>query len=351
LRGLQRDFPDHPYAKRAEYYAGKLQQAALPVAETIANLERVPASSPDYLSARFDLCQLLYEQWSRGDADKSTLDSKLLAAVDVFLDAARSDPDAERGLRCALMGADVALNRASPDDSLATRYLDAARRSTGGDTNSKLLAEYHYRSLQLSTRRDDESARRRHADWIVRNAAGSPFELPALIVAAKAIEDQVKDPAKATRERLDEGRQVYQRLVAQLGDDPAALQSKKNAQVAVSRLAFYSAELGQHAEAAQWLTKLLAAFPTDPGYLRRAGLSTFHAADYGASIEHWRKLVAGLPKGTDDWYEAKYYQLACLAQLDRGKAREAFAQYRLLFPELGSPAWRGRFAELQQRVE
>ena len=99
------------------------------------------------------------------------------------------------------------------------------------------------------------------------------------------------------------------------------------------------------------LTKLLAAFPTDQSYLRRAGLSAFHAAEYTASLEHWRKLVAGLPKGTDGWYEAKYYQLACLAQLDRVKARESLAQYRLLFPELGPPAWRGKFAELQQRVE
>ena len=350
LRSLQRDFPDHPYAKRAEYYAGKLQQAALPVGETLANLARVPESSPDYVSSRFDICQLLYEQWSKSDTEKVAVGPKLLSAVDTFLEAAKSDGDVSRRLRGALMGADVALNGSSPDDAAAAKYLDAARRWSDNRTSSGLLVEYHYRSLQLSTKRNDDAARRRHADWIVRNAAGSAFELPALIVVAKAVDEQSKDSSSTTRERLEEGRQVYQRLVAHLGDDPAVLQSKKNAQVALSRWAYYSAALGQHAEATQALEKLLSVYPNDQAYLRRAGISAFESGNYTSALECWRKLAAGLPKGADNWHEAKYYQLACLSKLDRVKARQALDQYRLLFPELGPPAWRGKFAELQQRV-
>ncbi len=172
-----------------------------------------------------------------------------------------------------------------------------------------------------------------------------------MIVAARAIDDQTRNSTSLPRERLLEGQRLYQRLVERLGDDPAVLQSKKNAQVAVSRLAHYSGELGEHAEAARGLAKLLAAFPSDRSYLRRAGLSCFKSGDYAAALEHWRKLVAGLPKGGDEWYEAKYYQLASLAQVDRVKARESLAQFRLLFPDFGPPAWRGKFAELQQRVE
>ena len=109
--------------------------------------------------------------------------------------------------------------------------------------------------------------------------------------------------------------------------------------------------MGDHAAAAKRLSQLLAVFPTDQSYLRRAGLSAFQAGEHAAALEHWRKLVAGLPKNADNWYEAKYYQLACLAQLDRAKAREAWGQYRILYPDLGPPAWRGRFVELQQRIE
>lgn len=350
LRNLQRDFPEHPYAKRAEYYAGKLQQAALPPAETLANLARVPATSPDYLSSRFDICLILYEQWSKAEADKSGIQPKLLAAVDTFLAAAGSDADANRKLRVALVGADAALNNESPDLAAAGKYLETARRYVDDKTPSDLAAEYHYRSLQRSITQKDDAARRRHADWIVRHGAGSAFEVPALIVVAKGIDDVLEKAASPTRDRLEEARKVYERLAAHFGDEPAVLQSTKNAQVAVSRLAHYSAQLGEHADAARLLGKLLEAFPNDRAYLRRAGLSTFEAKNYSESVEYWRKLVAGLPKG-DAWHEAKYYQLASLSHLDRMKAREALAQYLLLFPQLGPPAWRGKFAELQQQVE
>lgn len=352
LRGLQRDFPEHPYAKRAEYYIGKLQQAGLPLPETLANLERVPASAPDYLSARFDICQLLYDQWSKSEADRTTTGTKLLAAIDQFLaaDVTKMD-DPRRRLRVALMGVDVALNGTPPQKNVAGRFLDVATPLVKEVDNSAILAEYHYRSLQFATQSNNGGARRQHADWIVQNAAGSPFELPALIVAAKAVEDQLRQSTQPTREQLSEGQRLYERIVGHLGDDPAVLRSKKNAQVAVSRLAHFAAELGEHSIAAKRLSQLLAVFPHDQGYLRRAGLSAFQAGEYAAAIEHWRKLVGGLPKDSDSWYEAKYYQLACLAQLDREKAREALNQYRILYPDLGPPAWRGKFAELQRQVQ
>jgi tetratricopeptide (TPR) repeat protein len=351
LRGLQRDFPDHPYSKRAEYYVGKLQQAALPVAETLANLSRVPASSPDYLSARYDICQLLYEEWSKSGTEKDSAGAKVFAAVEAFLAATNADSDRSRMLRVALIGADVALNGPARDETAAAKYLDVARRSASDQSPVSLRAEYHFRSLQYASARNDDMARRRHAEWIAKNGVGSPFELPALIVVAKEIDDRIQESSSAPRDQLEDGRNIYERLVAKLGDDTQAVQATKNAQVAVSRLAHYSAELGNHEEASRLLTTLLTAFPTDQSYLRRAGLAAFHAREYSSALEHWRKLVLGLPKNGDSWYEAKYYQLACLAQLDRSKAREALAQYRLLFPDLGPPAWRGKFVELQQRVE
>lgn len=350
LRIVQRDFPDHPYAKRAEYYAGKLQQVALPVKETLTNLERVSANSPDYLAARFDICQLLYEQWSKPDGKKGDAHLALLKAVDTYLAADKADADPSRRLRVNLIGADVALDGASPDEASAAKYLDQARRAAVPG-NSAQLAEYHYRALQLASRKNDEAGRQQHADWIVSNAPGSSFEMPALVVAAKAIDDQTRNQAAAPRDRIVEGQRIYKRLVERLGDDPAVLQSTKNAQVAVSRLAHYSAELGQHAEALRSLTKLLAIFPSDPGYLRRAGMASFQAGEFSTSLEHWRKLVNGLKDGSEEWYEAKYYQIACLAKIDRVKARESLEQFRLLFPEIGPPAWRSKFAELKQQVE
>jgi tetratricopeptide (TPR) repeat protein len=245
----------------------------------------------------------------------------------------------------------VALNGPAKDDDAAAKFLDMARRSADDRTDTRLMAEYHYRALQLATRRNNDSERRSHADWIVQRAEGSAFELPALVIVAKGIDDQVKGSGRADRQLLENGQQVYERLVERFGDDPETLRNTKNAQVAVSRLAFYAEELEEHATAARLLTQLLAAYPADAGYLRRAGLATYRAGEFAAALDYWRKLAAGLPDRSDEWFEAKYYQLASLAQVDRAKAREALAQFRLLYPQLGPPAWRGKFVELQQRVE
>jgi tetratricopeptide (TPR) repeat protein len=248
------------------------------------------------------------------------------------------------------MAAEVALNGEPVDAAAAGRLLGLAGPWTGGDISANLLAEYRYRQLQLADVLGDEPARREHARWIVRHAPGSSFELPALIIVARALDEQLRQEKSVSTESLEEGFQVYRQLLAQFGDGPEVLKAKKNAQVAASRLADYADRLGRHAEASRLLANLLAAFPSDTGYLRRAGLADWRAGNHARSIEHWRVLVAGLPKDSDEWFEAKYYQLASLARLDPAQARESLQQFELLYPQFGSPAWRDRFSELQQSL-
>jgi hypothetical protein len=80
--------------------------------------------------------------------------------------------------------------------------------------------------------------------------------------------------------------------------------------------------------------------------LRRAGLAHFAAADYAASLDCWRRLLGGVSPGSEAWLEAKYHQLACLLQTDRPTAEKVWRQFQLLYPEIKSPAWKDRFAEL-----
>jgi hypothetical protein len=59
--------------------------------------------------------------------------------------------------------------------------------------------------------------------------------------------------------------------------------------------------------------------------------------------------LAGLESGSDEWFEAKYYQLACLEQTDRPTAEKVFKQFKVLFPDVKSAAWRERFTELERK--
>jgi len=76
----------------------------------------------------------------------------------------------------------------------------------------------------------------------------------------------------------------------------------------------------------------------------------YHAGRYAEALDHWRMLLAGLESGSDDWLEAKYYQLACLEKTDRANAAKVLEQFQVLFPEIKSATWRPKFAELENSL-
>jgi hypothetical protein len=109
--------------------------------------------------------------------------------------------------------------------------------------------------------------------------------------------------------------------------------------------------LGRWKEAAERLDKIVTAFPTDKKYLRRSGLAHFHAGEFAASLESWRKLLGGVEGGSDEWLEAKYHQLVCLQKTDSENAAKVWKQFKLLFPEVKSTVWKTKFAELEKSFD
>ena len=55
---------------------------------------------------------------------------------------------------------------------------------------------------------------------------------------------------------------------------------------------------------------------------------------------------SGHDGGSDDWLEAKYYQISCLQKVDAAAAEKVFKQFQVLYPDVKSAAWREKFAEL-----
>ncbi len=349
LRALKRDFPDHTYAQRADYYISKLSQPGTSPEATLASLEKIPADAPAYLSARYDICLLLHELWRKAEpVDRLVAAKRLVAAVDQYLRGSANDADQSRKLKCCLLAADAALTGPPVDIELARRFLSKASPLVDQvSKQSSTAAEFHYRSLQLAGKTGDDGQRREQAEWLVRNAAGSAYELPALIIAANAI-DQALAAAEGTRKMQlrDEAIGIYGRLVERLGDSPEAIAAKKNVRVAISKLAGHNFDAGRYSAAAELLEKLLAVYPASKEYLRRAALAHYEAGNLGDSLPHWRSLLAGVARNSDSWYEAKYYQLRCLLGTDPDAGRRVLGQFQLLHPDLGPDAWRDRFRAL-----
>lgn len=349
LTRIKREFPASSYAQKADYYLRKLNQDSTAPEETLASLEQVKLGTPAYLSARYDICLITHQLWnSTAGPTKTKWGQAVRNAVDAYLAAAGSDQDADRKLKCLLLCIDVALNGIPEDRASAASYLrQAASLAASLPPASALAAEYHYRQLQLAGKTGDAEGRRDHADWLVANAAGSAYEVPALVVAAKAVDEAVRSAAASAEQALDqEAYTVYSRLADRLGASPEILQSQKNARVASSKAAEFAFRVGRFTEAANRLERLLAAFPKDRGYLARAARVQFELGDYDHSLPHWRTLLAGTDKGSDAWYEAKYYQIKCLQQTDPAAANKVFDQFRLLYPDMGPQQWRERFESL-----
>lgn len=100
----------------------------------------------------------------------------------------------------------------------------------------------------------------------------------------------------------------------------------------------------------QWHETLLVWEPNDRGVLRRTGLLAERFGREELALLCWRRLLAGLPAGTFDWFEARYHQLAILARTTPEQALEVLDQHALLYPEYGAEPWGSRLRALHKRL-
>ena len=90
--------------------------------------------------------------------------------------------------------------------------------------------------------------------------------------------------------------------------------------------------------------------PRTSGYCAAPVLASYHAGRYSPSLNYWRTLLGGVDSGSEEWLEAKYYQLACLKEADRPTAEKVLQQFKVLFPNVKSPMWRDKFTELEKQL-
>jgi tetratricopeptide (TPR) repeat protein len=318
--------------------------------EMIRSLEAIDQSDSNYDAARYDLTLAWHRKWTaaRTRAERQQAAEELTKAAQSYL--ATNPEDASRQVKCCLLMAKVALQGDPPERRAAEQALGRAERQVNSlPEGSPTVAEYHYRQLQLATAKGDPDARRQHAEWLATYGSGTPYEIPALTVVASGLDRQARAAAEQGRPGpVADARDAFERLSRKLGTSGAAIRANKNAQVATSRLAHYASEAGDFQQAAESLDQLLAVFPKDRRYLRRAGMADFQAGNFDRSLQRWRTLLAGLPKDADSWFEAKYYQIRCLQQTSPAQAQKVLRQFQLLHPQLGPPAWRDKFEQLVQ---
>jgi tetratricopeptide (TPR) repeat protein len=356
LHAFKQEYPTSDEAQRVDLLITRLRHTSGDATEAIRELVAIQPGNASYLSAQYELCQLRYQLWSKAKSEPAKaepLGADLLKTVDRFLAMSDKANDNERRLKAALLAVDVLQSAPSVDQARVTALLTSVANAVNHlDAKNPAVIEYQYRRLQLAQRTGDVSALKQAAAWIADHGTGTQYELPGLVIVAREADAAVASAVASDRAaKAAEAAKIYTRLVALLGDSPAVLGSNKNALAATSKLAQYDEELKRWPQAAERLQRLVEAAPKDRRLLRRAALATFQAGQYSQSLSYWRTLLSGLENGSDEWLEAKYFQLACLEMTNRPTAEKVLKQLKVLFPDIKSAAWREKFAELESRLQ
>ena len=107
-------------------------------------------------------------------------------------------------------------------------------------------------------------------------------------------------------------------------------------------------ETGDWTGAQRGLEILTQAFPNKVIYLQRYARILTRNKNFDSALEYWRRLASGLKKESDDWYEAKYSVILCLAVTDPARAKPPLVQFLNLYDPPAN--WKPRFSDLATRL-
>jgi len=357
LEDLKRDFPKHQYARKANYLIARLNRSEDSPLESIDQLSAIGPTDPNYWTAKFDLCSLLKKQIDQtaSEDEKRAYAKQILEVSEQLLTQYQRDSaqqkHAAKLANCVLIVVELARLNLLPSADRTQLLVKSASVLQGVPETDTAWANYHYQSLLLARENRDSVQTKTHADWLLTKAKGTPYEQSALILRALELDQRIADSSPADHSVLLECFEIYERLIRHIGSSAADLKRSKNSKVACSKLANYAQQLGKNEEALAYLRLLIEAYPTDQQFLQRLGRLDFQQGNYQQALGSWRTLAVGLPKGSEPWCEAKYYQLACLQKTDNEQAKKVLAQFKLLHSDWGLPPWRDKIKKLAQEIE
>ncbi|MEZ6106499.1 MAG: hypothetical protein R3B96_10380 [Pirellulaceae bacterium] len=350
LQEITITFADHPKATEAKYQLARLQRQSGSSARSIAVLEAIGSSDPNYLMARFELVTLRYEAWKNAaETDKAEAYLALANEVRRFSTQAIDPELREKRLRDpARIGSSLGFWQCL---DLST-WLDQAENLASQFASSHGgVAQYHYLRMQQLLANEQAAAAQAEARWLAEQADDPTYRKSGLVYVTRELERRWEAANESQRPAISrEAVPAYRTLVSLLGDSPTTLRNERNARVAAQRLGVHAFAAGDMAEALRVYEPLAAAFPTDSTALRGFGLAAYEQGAWDKAVEPWAKLAAGLQSGSAGWYEARYYELDCLRRLRPDDARKVWNQFQLLHPDIPFEPWRTRFQTLAQQL-
>ncbi len=352
VREFVRAYPDDPRTALVVY-----ERAAASGREperAVAELLSIERGSPVYDVARREASGLLYDLYKDSLPGRRAWAARRYAEIAeplLYLDARHASEGDASAVRYAVLRArriaEVMLGSPEADSARAADALDVLRGLIargvvdGGLYDQELL----YRRAQIALVEGDHGEAERLVAQLSDEGGGSASSGDRLMYqeAVRRFYDATDDAAveSAADRVVRHGR----RVIASLLDEGTApvdgvLMSVQSDVANASAALWRIRKEQEYLELSRRLVSvLLNAQPYDAGLLRLAGLLAEDAGEDEEALLRWRVLVAGLRRGSDEWFEARVRQLGVLERVDRGKALETIEQHALLYPSYGPDPW------------
>ncbi len=334
----------------------------------VDELLAIPSGSASYAEARRRAADMLYRLFrtQRGD-DRAATGNRFLNVVvpqinDAFPANSAHNDELSSLLVLIRQTLEVALTRGVERLAAANEAFDAIEsvRTINLVAIDKHKSEFAFRRLQFAILHDVLPNAVLQADelWTI-----DPMGQWALL-ASRAMFQHINNLVETnTLNRVDQMHELQLlvrfggRVLREYEDDDDALNDRTilsyHAIVAAAAMRLWEHNnddtMGRRA-LFLYEEKLLEKRSNNAGFLRAAGLLGEHFQRTELALNSWRRLVAGLPVQSEEWFEAKFHVLSILEHTDVDVARAVMKQHKLLNPNYGPDPWGARLRAIDKRI-
>jgi tetratricopeptide (TPR) repeat protein len=360
-------FPSSEFAPRL--VLRKTATMDQPTMADVESLLAIPENSTVYVEARTRAAQILFMLFRAAPPDsRDDIGTEFLSVVQGLMliaehDVLTGDVEArDRYIRWCRQVLDVAMTSDMQRLGAARTVLETLDvfASEGHLDLAEHHEEFEYRRVQEHLLSETPANADAIAVAMWDREPGGPWA----ILAARALFNDGYRRWKASRDqdRHDEIAAAYilrhgSHALSEYADEADALEQPSVmgwhaalADVMMSSFARTKDETTAR-QALELYERMLAVQTNNATFLRATAILTEALGEPERALAEWRRLLAGLPAGTDRWFEARFRSLQILATIDPAHAREVMAQHRQLHPDYGPNPWGARLRTLDQRLD
>ena len=194
IEQMLRQFPQTEWQEKAAFERLRLENRSLPARAAIDRLSAIGPRQSSWRTAQLEIVATRYHELidnPDSNSNESAEQLKQLLSAHEQLIVNLPDDPAQR-LQSTFLVIDALLRIEPTDEAQLDTFNRAAKQLADQiPPTAAAQAKFHYYQMQLAQRRSDADASTIEANWLMENAVGTRFEVPALIQMANRLDHRI----------------------------------------------------------------------------------------------------------------------------------------------------------------